>query len=61
MKRYHFESMTPYEFSDGKKGFLMWYFWGGKKRGQLEFKFGETRAELLSDAAKWRMIGAPID
>ena len=60
MKRYHYQSMTPYEFSDGKKGFMMWYFWGGKKRGgQLEFRFAETRAELFRFAASVRMLEVP--
>ena len=60
MKRYHYESMTPYEFSDGTKGYLMWYYWGGKKRGgMLENKFAESREELYQFAASVRMLDVP--
>lgn len=60
MKRYYYEDITPWGDSNGRQFlYVMWYRWGGKKRGELSFEFGETPEKLLSKARAWGYIGTP--
>ena len=59
-KRYYFQSITPWSDSDGREFlYIMWHYYGGKKRGTLSFDFGKTPEELLDKARGWGFIGTP--
>lgn len=40
-KHYYFGGIMPYQYEDGEKCFLMWYRYGGRKRGDLRYKSGK--------------------
>ena len=57
MKHYYFKSMLDWSSQDKtehKK--LLWFTYGGKKRGSLDFKFFDTEQQALNYCKQLNMI-----
>ena len=57
MKHYYFRSITDWQSQDKKENKkLLWFTYGGRKRGSLEFKFFNTNDEALSYCKELNMV-----
>ena len=57
MKKYYFKALTDWtsrDFKEQKK--ILWFRYGGKKRGQLDCRFFDTSEEALNYCKYLKMI-----